>query len=200
MKKSLILLLFIPVLFWGCPEIQQVSPIPEIKYVSFKFVEGSSSEVGGYPYGELKFSFIDGDADLGVYEVVDTSLALPDSVKHGIFINLFEKINGVYYERFPTYEVHTKDTIVQGNSIIIRDSTYLDTISFNRYLPYDEKLNRSGQNKTVKGKITVQIPFEKIPDYDSMRFEFYIRDRALHKSNVEVTPDFSKYDIPTTSL
>lgn len=195
MKKALILLFFVPFFFWGCPEIEEVSPVPHIEFQKFIINTELDSLGNRMPVGYLSFNFIDGDADLGVLKSVDTNLALPDSVKHGIFIDFFEKKNGIYIRYYPTQLVTKTVKIVRPDTSFFMDSVYVDTISFNKYLPYDEKLNRVGQNKIVKGVIRVKLPFEKDPEKDSMRFEFYIRDRALNKSNVEVTPDFSKYDL-----
>jgi len=55
----------------------------------------------------------------------------------------------------------------------------------------DEKLVRIGQNKTVKGEIKLQVYYFVIPPFDTMRYDFYIMDRAGHKSNVESTSDIS---------
>jgi hypothetical protein len=182
MKKGTILLVFIPLIFWGCPEVEQVSPIPEVHFLSMKFGQVYDSALGQiFNAGTLEFSFIDGDADLGVYDDVNSNTSLPDSVKYGIFINFFEKIDGNYIERFNVQET---DTIPE-----------LDTIPFNQLFPYDEKLDRVGQNKTIKGVVRIVILFPLSLQYDTMRFEFYIRDRALHKSNVEYTSDFAITDL-----
>jgi hypothetical protein len=210
MKKPIILLLFIPVFFWGCPEIEQVSPVPEIHFVSQNIVDGVDSLDNKIKIVKVEFSFIDGDADLGVYNYVNSDTSQPDSVKFGIYINIFEKKDGEYTIKYPPEVIHETITTTHCDTLnndtiptcvtITRDTSYIDTIVFDKYLPYDEKLNRTGQNKTVKGIIRVEIPFQKqeIPEYDSMRFEFFIRDRALHKSNVEIAPDFSRYDLVST--
>ncbi|MBN2486068.1 MAG: hypothetical protein JXB34_08850 [Bacteroidales bacterium] len=191
MQKKTFIILFFPLLLCGCVEIEQVSPVPRIEFISFNIENlGGDPLEGGYPWGLLEFRFIDGDADLGVYKEINDSLSLPDSVKSGLFINLFEKVNGAYVERVFTQPRYTKDTIKLDTIIIIRDTIVVDTISYNMHLPYDEKLDRAGQNKTVKGIIRAKILFEKTPPLDTMRFEFYVRDRALNKSNVEYTTDF----------
>jgi hypothetical protein len=53
----------------------------------------------------------------------------------------------------------------------------------------DEKLHRDGEYTTIKGEIQVQIIFFITPPFDTMRYDFYIIDRAGHKSNVESTTD-----------
>ncbi len=118
--------------------------------------------------------------------------------RYGIFISLYEKVNGKYNELFftETSTVKVKDSITVDDSVIYAevDSLIIDTVTFNQLLPYDSKMDRVGQNKTIKGNIRVDISFPPTLPYDTMRFEFYIRDRALHKSNIEVTSDFTVSD------
>jgi hypothetical protein len=63
----------------------------------------------------------------------------------------------------------------------------------------DTPLDRVGQNKTVKGFIRIEMYFFVIPEYDTIRYDFYIVDRALNKSNIESTSDigFKGITLPT---
>ena len=47
-------------------------------------------------------------------------------------------------------------------------------------------LDREGQNPTLKGEISVDIEYLTI-DYDTLRYAFYIMDRAFNRSNVDST-------------
>ena len=49
-------------------------------------------------------------------------------------------------------------------------------------------LDRKGVNKTLKGEIELLIPFDFI-DYDTIKYEFFLIDKSLNKSNVEETPE-----------
>ena len=49
-------------------------------------------------------------------------------------------------------------------------------------------LDREGQNKTLKGEISVDIEYFTI-DYDTLRYSFYLMDRAFHRSNVDTTDE-----------
>lgn len=53
----------------------------------------------------------------------------------------------------------------------------------------DERLDRDG--RTVKGEITVQILYFLKPPFDTLRYDFYLLDRAGNKSNVETTSDIA---------
>jgi hypothetical protein len=55
----------------------------------------------------------------------------------------------------------------------------------------DPALVRIGQNKTVKGEIKLQVYYFVIPPFDTIRYDFYIVDRAGNKSNVASTSDIS---------
>ncbi|MBN2481266.1 MAG: hypothetical protein JXB19_05975 [Bacteroidales bacterium] len=62
-----------------------------------------------------------------------------------------------------------------------------DTLQYQ--IRYNEKLDRIGQNKTIKGEISLVIYYFITPPYDTIRYDFYIYDRARHQSNVESTSD-----------
>jgi hypothetical protein len=50
-------------------------------------------------------------------------------------------------------------------------------------IPYIE---RKGQNKTLKGTITVDLEYKKI-EYDTIFYTFYIKDRDENQSNTDTT-------------
>ena len=112
--------------------------------------------------GELTFDFEDGDGDLG-FEARTDSLNLPDSVKYNLFLTLHEMVDGVYREV---------------------DTAELLSPPYYRIPPLD----REGQNKTLIGEISVDIEYYII-EYDTLRYSFYITDRAFHRSNVDTTSE-----------
>jgi hypothetical protein len=67
----------------------------------------------------------------------------------------------------------------------------VDTFGRKYAVMNDEALVRIGQNKTVKGEIKLQIYYFVIPPFDTIRYDFYIVDRAGHQSNVASTSDIS---------
>lgn len=73
----------------------------------------------------------------------------------------------------------------QRNGEFINVDTLLaDTIQFR--IPFDQVMLREGQNKTIKGSVKVDLS-ELIINYDTIKYEFYIKDRAGNKSNVTST-------------
>ncbi len=163
--------------FYSCVEFQDVSEIPSIEYKEISVSDAYDSLDNKLKVILLSFDFIDGDADLGVYDEIANNTEYPDSMRYGLFITLYEQVDSVFTEKILT----------EWNS----DSLRYDTLSLNQYILYDDKLERSGQNKTVKGNIECNISvYQYSALKDSLRLEFYIRDRALNKSNVETTDSF----------
>jgi len=143
---------------------ETVSPLPEITYKSFMLENYRDSLGNQGKLGTLKFDFIDGDADIGsiIYDYDTTEESLEK--KYNVFLIPFEKLPDGAYDSVET----------QPLKYIIR---------------YNDKLNRVGQNKTVKGEIEISIQYSIIPPQDTLRYEFYIVDRARHRSNMEYTSD-----------
>jgi hypothetical protein len=52
-------------------------------------------------------------------------------------------------------------------------------------------MDRVGQDKTLKGEISVKIQYQVVPPYDTIKYDFYVRDRAYNKSNVASTTDIT---------
>jgi hypothetical protein len=57
--------------------------------------------------------------------------------------------------------------------------------SFNARIPY---LTPDDPNKAIKGIIVDTLTLNPAPLFDTIKFKFYIYDRALNKSNVDSTP------------
>ncbi|MBI9038807.1 MAG: hypothetical protein JEY97_11790 [Bacteroidales bacterium] len=81
---------------------------------------------------------------------------------YNFFIKYFEKREGEFVE------------------VVLAD------FSFNARIPI---LTPEGRNKSIKGEIQDTIIINTMSVYDTIRFETYIVDRALHESNIITTPD-----------
>jgi hypothetical protein len=104
------------------------------------------------------------DADIGIYEdQVDTNAWNPDN--YNIFLIPYQKVDTSY---------------------IAIESDYTKPPPFYT-IWHDTKLDRVGQNKTIKGSVSLLI--WDLPQYDTIRYEFYITDRAGHNSNTAITTD-----------
>jgi len=152
----------------NCLSCQKIESLPEIPSISFKSfilkdtIDALGNEEG--KIGELTFNFEDGDGDIGLKQPDSQSV---DSSNFNLFFTLFCKIDSEFIE-------------VSEND--------LETL-LNYRIPYIEK---EGQNKSLKGEIQVDFYYYYLTfEYDTIKYSFYIVDRALHKSNIETTPEIT---------
>ncbi len=140
---------------------EPIEKVSNVPEIGFKsFTMGEIDSLGfKIKAGELVFSFIDGDADFGIRNTGVNQDTL------NLFLIPYKKTDMVY------------------------DSVEMNIYGRKYAVMNDEKLIRVGQNKTIKGEIKVQIYYFITPPFDTIRYDFYITDRAGHKSNVESTSD-----------
>jgi hypothetical protein len=157
-------------LFYSCAKTEIVSPVPHITFESFELFNAYDSLLGNnIKMGELKFKFIDGDADIGIKTSVDSTK--PNTYNYNIFLYPYQKVNGSYLK-------------------IDFDTSITASPPFYR-ISYDSKLGRVGQDKVIKGTIKLDIPYYVTPSYDTIRYLFYILDRSMNKSNTDSTTDIA---------
>lgn len=156
------LFVFVFVMF-GCEPPEKLSDMPEIKFKDFIMTDTVDELDNPIKKGELKFSIVDGDGDIGLKESDTTGAYHPDSMYyHNLFIKLYEMIDGEFQE------------------IELKIPHYYRT-------PFIEE--REGQNKSLKAEIKVDFQYSyNFFKHDTIRYSFYIVDRALHLSNTEYTP------------
>lgn len=111
--------------------------------------------------GRLKFYFEDGDGDLGL-NPAETG----ETDTTNLYFTLYRKTNGVMTE--------------------VPDNDLMKPPGYR--IPYIE---RTGQNKILKGTITVTFYylFYNIPDSDIIKYRFYIKDRAENYSDTVYTSE-----------
>jgi hypothetical protein len=161
MKKTgvLFLITFLIILFYSCRKIETLPPIPHIEYESFQIFDTIEIRLGNEGKGgRLKFRFEDGDGDIGMPE--DS----PDS--NNFRVTLYRKQDGIMRQ--------VPDTALA-----------LDPLRALSYrIPYME---REGQNKILRGEITVDFLYLIYTPQDTISYEFYIIDRANNESNKVMT-------------
>ena len=163
-RNLLIFLMVSGIIAGACEPPEKISPIPEITFKSFVLEDYIDSLDNRGKMGTLKFDFIDGDADIGSYISEEDTNEAYLLTKYNVFLIPFEKLPDGHY-----------------------DSVETDPVKY--IIRYNEKLDRVGQNKTIKGGIKINIQYTIIPTQDTLRYEFFILDRARHKSNVAYTSD-----------
>lgn len=169
MKKYHTLLPFVllTLFLFSCKRYEDYPPEPAIKYTDFLLLR---DQQGIDQRGVLKFSFTDGDGNIGLYDY-DT---LPP-YDYNLFIRYFEKQKGSFREVFLITPRYVNDTTI-----------VYDTATFNGRIPI---LTPAGKNKAISGEIEDTLFVNNpLSPYDTIMFEFYIKDRDLNQSNVVQTP------------
>ncbi|MBM3419752.1 MAG: hypothetical protein FJY11_01315 [Bacteroidetes bacterium] len=141
----------------GCIEIEQLPPEPRIEFRSFTISDTTDILGNEAKAGKLTFYFEDGDGDIGLRE--GSAYATEN---YNMFLTLYRKSGGIMLP-------------ADGD-----DPLYPTPYR----IPYLERL---GQNKILKGEISVTILYLFYSESDTIMYDFYIRDRAQHESNVEST-------------
>jgi hypothetical protein len=169
MKKIryLSVLFLITCLLASCKKVEQLPAVPHIDFTSFTIFDTLDILGNISKGGRLKFKFEDGDGDMGLNAPGADAV---DSTN--LFLTLYRK--------------------KAGNMVV---STGLDPLlPYAAYrIPYMERL---GQNKILKGTITVAFIYQSYTPSDTIKYDFFIKDRALNVSNVvsttEIIPSVNK--------
>jgi hypothetical protein len=151
----------IPFLFFlgSCHKIEHISPIPSISFTSFTIKDTTDILGNQAKGGKLSFFFEDGDGDVG--------LNPPDGIltdSTNLFLKLYRKIDGVMVLAKPGDPLYPSDYRI----------------------PY---MVRVGQDKTLRGTISVTFIYLFYSPTDTIKYDFKIKDRALHESNTASTSE-----------
>jgi hypothetical protein len=151
----------------SCKKIEQLPSVPHIDFTSFTVFDTLDILGNVSKGGKLRFHFEDGDGDLGLNSPIDNT-----SDSTNLFLSLFRKKQGSM-------------VAVTGLDPMLPYSAYR--------IPYMERL---GQNKILKGTITVIFIYQSYLPFDTIKYDFFIKDRALNVSNVistsEIVPSVNK--------
>lgn len=161
LSKILLILVFsISAFLFSCREPVKYPVIPYIEYIDFVKIPTTN---GIDDKGILKFSFTDGDGDIGLGPS-DTLYPFDPGSQwyYNLFITYYEKQNGNYV------------------AVVL-------PMTNNSRIPV---ITPDGENKSIKGDIEVEL-FINNPTspYDTICFDVQIADRALNVSNTIRTPD-----------
>jgi len=163
MKKIRYLIAVFMIIFasYSCKKIQQLPATPHIDFTSFTIFDTTDILGNISKGGRLKFHFEDGDGDLGLNPPTTTSRT--DSTD--LFLTLFRKKGG------SMDSVPGLDPLLPSPALRI---------------PFMERL---GQNKILKGTISVTFIYQSYLPTDTIKYNFFIKDRALNESNVASTSE-----------
>jgi len=142
----------------SCNEVDPVYPDePVVDYQGFGLYITTDPLGNNTLIGQLSFDFTDGDGNLGLLPLVDTSdLNVPDSVKYNFFLQLYD------LQDFEFVEIPVED----GGILKYR-------------IPYLDK-------QPLTGTMDLEISYPVIL-YDTIFYTFYIYDRDFNRSNTDST-------------
>jgi hypothetical protein len=159
MKKTpIILLLSVIITAIACGRIENLPDTPSVEFRSFTLFDSTDILGNNLRAGVLNFYFEDGDGDLGLSDPDSTSSA--DTTN--LFFKLFRKTDGVFTE--------------VGDDDLLKPSAYR--------IPYLEPI---GQNDILKGTIDITFLYFIYNNTDTLYYDFWVKDRAGNKSNVDST-------------
>jgi hypothetical protein len=144
----------------SCSEDQVYPVVPAIEFISLTKIQNTS---GIDDKGMLKISFTDGDGDIGLSDFdVDPPYDTGSIYYYNCFIKYFEKKNGQFEE------------------IIL-------PFTNNYRIPYTPPAQKG---LPLVGDIDIELYINNYTsNYDTIRYEVYIVDRALNHSNTITTPE-----------
>lgn len=160
MKKRNYLVLIPAILLlsqWACKKIEHLPPVPKIEYKNFTVFDTIDILGNRAKGGKLNFYFEDGDGDLGM-DTPDGSQADTNN----LIVTLYRKVNG--------------QMVLAPVNDPLTPSSYR--------IPF---MKREGQNKILKGTISVTFLYLFYTSADTIQYEFYVKDRAQNMSNVATT-------------
>ncbi len=142
----------------SCMKKEVYSDVPVIAFQSFTPVYDTAKVM---VKGYLTISFRDGNGDIGLQ---------PGETQPPY------DTGSIYYYNFiiDYYE------LIHGKFVKLQS-----TVPFSARIPY---LTPDDPNKAIKGIIVDTLTLNPKPVHDTVKFKFFIYDRALHKSNVDSTP------------
>ncbi|MGQ9620871.1 MAG: hypothetical protein ACUVTX_07805, partial [Bacteroidales bacterium] len=148
LHKYYLTVITISIIISSCREIEQLPPEPSISFRSFEVYDTSDIMGNQIKGGRLKFYFEDGDGDLGMSA---QGYAEYDTVN--LYITLLRE--------------------KEGEILPAPDNDPLKPTGYR--IPY---LERTGQNKILKGIIKVNFYYYLFSPADTIYYEFYVKDRA----------------------
>jgi hypothetical protein len=155
---SVFLLILFLIPVSSCFRVEQLPPEPTISFNSFQIFDTTDLLDNKVKGGRLNFSFVDGDGDLGLEAPSD--MTFTDTTN--LFFILYRKTGGVF-----------------------KPAPSNDPLNPSSYrIPY---MDRQGQNKILRGNITVTFLYLFATPKDTIMYRFYVKDRADHVSDTVKT-------------
>jgi hypothetical protein len=143
----------------ACKKQETYSLVPAIEY---KSIFRAPATTGFDSAVVVTISFTDGDGDIGYYPVGDSR----NDPK-------FDDVNSQYYNNYVVKTYILESGVWQA-----------DPINVSARLPY---MTPEGSNKALRGDIQRTLTLPPALNNDTLKYEVYIWDRALNRSNIITT-------------
>ncbi len=157
MNKALAIVVFASLVLTDCQKPIRISAVPDIKFTSFQAFDTTDILGNKARGGRLKFYFEDGDGDLGL-----DPPTIPGQDSVNLFFKLYRMVKGTLEQ------AADNDPLTPSNYRI----------------PY---LTQVGQNRALSGTVSVTFLYLFYQPADTIQYQFFVRDRASHVSNVVTT-------------
>jgi len=170
-KIQLFLIILLMAAYSSCKKVEKYPDIPRIEYLSFTKIYNPDLEI--FDRGVLHFSFEDGDGDIGL----NSNDTFPP----------YNTGSPYYYNLIITYYEMQNGELTEVPILWFNPQTeQYDTLSLSSRIP---NLTPDGVNKAISGEIfdTLFI-YNFNSDFDTIKFDAHIIDRALNESNAISTP------------
>jgi hypothetical protein len=142
----------------SCGKIEKLPPEPAIAFKSFEVFDSTDILGNKVKGGRLVFQFQDGNGDLGL----DFPRITGTIDSTNLFFTLYRK-TGSSFQEVPPDDPS-------------RPSPYR--------IPF---MDRQGQNKILRGTISITFLYLFYSPADTLKYKFYVKDRAQNLSNTDST-------------
>jgi hypothetical protein len=146
---------------FSCQKYENASSIPQVTFKSFTLNDKKDTLGNIFRQGELIFDFVDGNSDFGI----NTQEPGTDTSSNLILIP-YQKVAGEY--------------------LPVTGEPGIDTLQYSIY--ENAYFDPQGKVRTIRGEVTLLIDYFLTP-YDTIRYNFFIIDRAGNRSNIATTTD-----------
>jgi hypothetical protein len=155
----------------SCRKVKKFSDIPRIEYRSFTRIYNPDLDL--YDRGVLHFYFEDGDGDIGL--------------NNGDTLPPYNQSSEYYYNLIITYfEMQNGELKEVPITWYNPETEQYDTLTLSARIP---NLTPQGINKAISGEIQDTLFIYNFnSNYDTIKFDAHIFDRALNVSNTISTP------------
>ena len=159
--KYLVIISIVALSLDSCRKIEQLPAIPRVEFTSFAVFDTVDILGNSAKGGRLKFYFEDGDGDIGLNTPTNEQTDTTN-----LFFTMYRKTGG--------------KMVQAAANDPLKPSSYR--------IPY---MDRPGRNKIMKGTISVTFLYQFYYHGDTIKYDFYLKDRALNESNVTSTGEIA---------